>query len=54
LQPLPNIFDRPAASTGAGESQLLLEPILRFARSPGCARQKPACHSKASTREAPP
>ena len=54
LQPSPNIFDRPAASTGAGESQLLLEPILRFARSPCCARQKPACHSKASTREAPP
>ena len=54
LQPSPNIFDRPAAFTGAGESQLLLEPILRFARSPCCARQKPACHSKASTREAPP
>ena len=99
LQPQLPIPDRPAASTGAGESPLLLEPIPRFARSPCCAPQnrpaiarlalvkprhrptcrpsaprasrcsaaqpsvraqpvlrapKPACHSKASTREAPP
>jgi hypothetical protein len=40
LQPeLPGIPDRPAAHSGAGASQLLLEPILRFARSPCCARQ---------------